>query len=71
MWIVIIYDTVILHLEALDFCNNASVQLMINIFHMKSFLQYVWMALLFVFLVESSSSPLTVEECKLTCHFSG
>jgi len=29
------------------------------------------MALLFVFLVESSGSPLTVEECKLTCHFSG
>ena len=28
MWIVILYDTVIMHLEALDFCNiNASVQL--------------------------------------------
>jgi len=60
MWIVIVCDTVIMHLEALDFCNiNASIQLMINIFHMKSFLRYVWMALLFVFLVESSSSPLT------------
>jgi len=72
MWIVIIYDTVIMHLEALDFCNiSASIKLMINIFHMKSFLQYVWMALLFIFLVESSSCPLIVEEYKLTCHFLG